>query len=76
VNKPDDSHFAQANERLKVLGQRWYDGQIDLEHYRAERREILDFLSGYARLPEQDLPELQPYPVKPAKRRWWWPLGK
>jgi chemotaxis regulatin CheY-phosphate phosphatase CheZ len=75
VNKPDDAHFDQANERLKVLCQRWYDGQIDLKHYRDERREILDFLSGHIRHDVDDQPELQPYEA-PRRKRWWWPLGK
>jgi hypothetical protein len=75
VSKQDDSHFEQANERLKVLCQRWYDGQIDQQHYREERREIIDFLSGHIREGVVDLPDLQPYDA-PRRKRWWWPLGK
>lgn len=75
MNKPDDAHFEQANERLKVLCQRWYDGQIDQQSYRAERQDILDFLTGHAPSISPDLPQI-PHSTNGRRKRWWWPLGK
>lgn len=73
-NNRDDSHFQQANDRLRNLDRRRYEGQMTHEQYRQERRDILRFLAGED-VPQEnesddDLPE-----YVPRKRRWWWPMG-
>ncbi len=70
------TQFEQANARLKLLAKQWYDGKIDRDAYRAERREILLFLSG-EQIPEK---EQSPEPLtleafeeqkKATTKRWW-----
>jgi len=72
VNKPrEESHYRQANDRLKAIDRRRFEGLMGMEQYRQERREILNFLTGVE--PTPSAAPVEPLPLYQAdKRRWWW----
>ena len=73
MSKPrEELHYRQANDRLKAIDRRRFEGLMGMEQYRAERREILNFLTGIDR-PTESEQDSNPLPIYQAdKRRWWW----
>lgn len=65
-------HYRQANDRLKAIDRRRFEGLTGMEQYREERREILNFLTGTDQ-PSESAQEPTPLPIYQGdKRRWWW----
>jgi len=73
VNKPrEELHYRQANDRLKAIDRRRFEGLMGMDQYRQERREILEFLTGTGDAPTSTK-NSEPLPIYQAdKRRWWW----
>ncbi|MEC7118577.1 MAG: hypothetical protein VXW65_01570 [Pseudomonadota bacterium] len=76
MNKPrEELHYRQANDRLRAIDRRRFEGLMGMEQYRQERREILNFLTGVDPETQEtlalDLPE-----YSAASRRRWWRAGK
>jgi len=73
VSKPrEELHYRQANDRLKAIDRRRFEGLMGMEQYREERREILNFLTGTDEAPVASK-NSEPLPIYQAdKRRWWW----